>query len=83
MAAHSSIVESLFLKERYGEIKDIDISLFDVAADWMTVPFIHSQYQKKTPMRVGLKHPSIASVLDRPVFLSCLPTRQVNQLVRE
>ncbi len=60
MAAHSSIVESLFLKERYGEIKDIDISLFDVAADWMTVPFIHSQYQKKPPVRVGLKHPSIA-----------------------
>ena len=60
MAAHSSIVESLLLKERYGEIKDIEISLFDVAADWMTVPFIHSQYQKKTPVRVGLKHPSIA-----------------------
>ena len=25
MAAHSSIVESLFLKERFGEIKDIEI----------------------------------------------------------
>ena len=60
MAAHSSVVESLFLKERNGEIKDIEISLFDVAADWMTVPFIHSQYEKKTPARVGLKHPSIA-----------------------
>ena len=60
MAAHSSVVESLFLKERNGEIKDIEISLFDVAADWMTVPFIHSQYHKKAPVRVGLKHPSIA-----------------------
>ncbi len=60
MAAHSSIVESLFLKERHEEIEDIEISLFDVAADWMTVPFIHSQYQKKAPVRIGLKHPTIA-----------------------
>ena len=60
MAAHSSILESLLLKERYGQIEDVKISLFDVAADWMTVPFIQSQYQKKAPLRIGLKHPSIA-----------------------
>ncbi|MDC3076034.1 CoA transferase [Paracoccaceae bacterium] len=60
MAAHAGIVESLLLKERFNKIKDVKISLFDVAADWMTVPYIHSKYGGAAPKRVGLKHPSIA-----------------------
>ena len=60
MAAHAGIVESLLLRERFNKIKDIKISLFDVAADWMTVPYIHSKYGGTAPKRVGLKHPSIA-----------------------
>ena len=60
MAAHAGIVESLLLRARFNSIKDIKISLFDVAADWMTVPYIHSRYGGAAPKRVGLKHPSIA-----------------------
>ena len=60
MAAHAGIVESLLLRERFNKIEDIKISLFDVAADWMTVPYIHSKYGGAAPKRVGLKHPSIA-----------------------
>ena len=60
MAAHAGIVESLLLRTRFNNIKDIKISLFDVAADWMTVPYIHSKYGGAAPKRVGLKHPSIA-----------------------
>ncbi len=60
MAAHAGIVESLLLRERFNEVKDVTISLFDVAADWMTVPYIHSKYGGAAPKRVGLKHPSIA-----------------------
>ena len=60
MAAHAGIVESLLLRARFNSIKDVKISLFDVAADWMTVPYIHSKYAGAAPKRVGLKHPSIA-----------------------
>ncbi len=60
MAAHAGIVESLLLRERSNKVKDVKISLFDVAADWMTVPYIHSKYGGAAPKRVGLKHPSIA-----------------------
>ncbi len=60
MAAHAGIVESLLLRERSNNVKDVKISLFDVAADWMTVPYIHSKYGGAAPKRVGLKHPSIA-----------------------
>ena len=60
MAAHAGIVESLLLRARFNSIKDVKISLFDVAADWMTVPYIHSRYGGAAPKRVGLKHPSIA-----------------------
>ena len=60
MAAHAGIVEALLLRARFNRIKDVKISLFDVAADWMTVPYIHSKYGGAAPKRVGLKHPSIA-----------------------
>ena len=60
MAAHAGIIESLLLRSRFNSIKDVKISLFDVAADWMTVPYIHSRYGGAAPKRVGLKHPSIA-----------------------
>ena len=60
MAAHAGIIESLLLRERFDKTKDVKISLFDVAADWMTVPYIHSKYGGAAPKRVGLKHPSIA-----------------------
>ena len=60
MAANAGIVEALLLRERFHKVKDVKISLFDVAADWMTVPYIHSKYGGAAPKRVGLKHPSIA-----------------------
>ena len=50
----------MLLRARFNSIKDVKISLFDVAADWMTVPYIHSRYGGAAPKRVGLKHPSIA-----------------------
>ncbi len=36
------------------------MSLFDTAADWMTVPLMHTVYAGKAPQPVGLHHPSIA-----------------------
>ncbi|MFP3617398.1 CoA transferase, partial [Paraburkholderia sp. SIMBA_050] len=34
--------------------------MFDGAADWMTIPYVHQVYGNGAPTRQGLKHPSIA-----------------------
>ena len=57
--AHASILEALITRSRTGKGADIRISMFDVMADWMTVPLINSE-AGQPPQRIGLAHPSIA-----------------------
>lgn len=57
--AYSAILEALIQRGRTGQGADIQISMFDVMADWMTVPLLNHE-GGKTPTRVGLAHPSIA-----------------------
>jgi len=60
MNAVIGIQQALFLRERTGKGSGVKVSLFDTAADWMTVPLMHTTYGGKAPQRVGLHHPSIA-----------------------
>ena len=60
MTAHAAIVEALFRRERSGEGAALEVSLFDVAAEWMAVPLVHNDYGAGPPTRQGLRHPSIA-----------------------
>lgn len=60
MTAHAGIVEALFNRERTGEGASIKVSLFDVTAEWMTVPLMHHEHGKGAPVREGLRHPSVA-----------------------
>ncbi len=57
--AYSAILEALMARYRSGYGADIRISMFDVMADWLTVPLLHHE-AGKTPKRIGLAHPSIA-----------------------
>src|SRR3954470_306610 len=57
--AHASILEALIARGRTGEGADIRISMFDVMADWLTVPLLNSE-AGNPPQRMGLAHPSIA-----------------------
>jgi itaconate CoA-transferase len=57
--AQSAILEALLARARTGRGCDIQISMFDVMADWLTVPLLH-QEAGKPPRRIGLAHPSIA-----------------------
>lgn len=59
MTAHAAILEALLLRGKTGEGSALKVSLFDVAADWMTVPFVHGEYGKGAPKPQGLRHPSI------------------------
>ena len=57
--AHAAILEALIARSITGEGADIRISMFDVTADWLTVPLLQAE-GGKPPQRVGLAHPSIA-----------------------
>jgi itaconate CoA-transferase len=57
--AHASILEALFARTRTGNGADIRISMFDVMADWLSVPLLNSE-AGNPPQRIGLAHPSIA-----------------------
>ncbi len=58
--AYAAILEALIRRERTGVGEALAVSLFDVTADWMTVPLLHHDYLGAAPRRTGLTHPSIA-----------------------
>src|SRR6476646_2497261 len=57
--AHAAILEALIARSRTGHGADIRISMFDVMADWLSVPLLNAQ-AGNPPQRMGLAHPSIA-----------------------
>jgi len=57
--AHAAILEALIGRGRTGKGVDIRISMFDVMADWCTVPLLNAE-DGKPPQRMGLAHPSVA-----------------------
>ncbi|MCJ2067341.1 CoA transferase [Methylobacterium sp. J-030] len=57
--AHAAILEALIARGITGRGANIHISMFDVMADWLTVPLLHHE-GGRPPKRVGLAHPSIA-----------------------
>lgn len=58
-AAQAAILEALIGRGRTGRGADIRISMFDVMADWLTVPLLNAE-AGNSPRRMGLAHPSIA-----------------------
>lgn len=60
MTAYSGILEALLQRGLTGRGEEISVSLFDVAAEWMSVPYTHAHYGRGTPQPIGLRHPSIA-----------------------
>ena len=61
--AHAAILEALIARGASGpgggQGADIRISMFDVMADWLTVPLLNFE-GGKPPQRLGLAHPSIS-----------------------
>jgi len=60
LTAYSGVLEALIARGHTGHGAHIGVSLFDVAADFMAVPYLHARYGAGAPRPVGLKHPSIA-----------------------
>lgn len=57
--AHAAILEALIRRGVTGQGARISVSMFDVMADWLTVPLLNHE-GGKSPGRIGLAHPSIA-----------------------
>ena len=57
--AYSAILEALLRRGVTGKGATISVSMFDVIADWLTVPLLNHE-GGKSPRRVGMAHPSIA-----------------------
>jgi itaconate CoA-transferase len=57
--AYSAVLEALVRRGVTGEGAEIKVSMFDVLADWLTVPLLNHE-GGNSPQRVGLAHPSIA-----------------------
>lgn len=57
--AHAAILEALIARGITGRGAWISVSMFDVMADWLTVPLLCHE-GGKPPRRIGLAHPSIA-----------------------
>ncbi|MDV7339479.1 CaiB/BaiF CoA-transferase family protein [Terasakiella sp. A23] len=60
MNAIIGLQKALIARSISGKGSSVKVSLFDTAADWMTVPLMHTVYAGKAPQPVGLHHPSIA-----------------------
>ena len=60
MTAYQAILQALYARQRNGEGRHIDVSLFSALADWMNVPYVQRHYGGKTIGRPGLHHPTIA-----------------------
>jgi itaconate CoA-transferase len=57
--AHAAVLEALIARGITGEGREIQVSMFDVMADWLTVPLLQEE-GGRPPRRIGLAHPSIA-----------------------
>ncbi len=59
MNALIAIQQALLQRERTGQGSSVKVSLFDSAAELMSVPYLQARYGGAAPGRVGLRHPSI------------------------
>lgn len=60
MYAHTAILEALYERESTGVGVDIQVSMFDALADWMSVPLLYQEMGGGAPARTGMHHAIIA-----------------------
>lgn len=60
MNAVTGILQALLQRGRTGAGSSVKVSLFDTAAEFMSVPYLQARYGDGAPGPVGLRHPTIA-----------------------
>lgn len=56
MAAYAAVLEALIKRGAKGRGGQVDVAMFDVMADWMTVPLLHLEQAGRPTGRHGLHH---------------------------
>lgn len=85
--AHAAILEALIQRGISGKGTQISVSMFDVIAEWLTVPLLNHE-SGNSPTRLGMMHPSIApygvfETKDRMLILISIQSdREWGQLCR-
>ncbi len=83
------VQHALIMRGKTGHGGGVKVSLFDSAAELMSVPYLQARYGGKAPERVGLKHPTIApygafSCADgRDILISIQNEREWAEFCRE
>jgi itaconate CoA-transferase len=86
MYAHAAVLEALLARQKTGEGRAIEVSLFSSMAEWMTVPLLAKDYAAYDWPRLGLTHPFIApygvyqSKDNVPVLISIQNDREFQRL---
>ncbi len=86
--AHAAILEALIRRGISGNGARISVSMFDVMADWLTVPLLNHE-GGQSPQRIGLAHPSIAPYgvfqprSGAPILISIQSDREWRLLARD
>lgn len=86
--AHAAILEALIRRGATGQGARISVSMFDVMADWLTVPLLNHE-GGNSPQRIGLAHPSIAPYgvfqpkTGAPILISVQSDREWRVLCRD
>jgi itaconate CoA-transferase len=60
MYAYSGILSALYLRAATGEVRSVEVSLFDSLAEWMGQPAYYTLYGGRQPPRSGAQHATIA-----------------------
>ena len=60
LTAFSAILRALIQRSINGSGVDIDLSMFDVMAEWMNMPLLGHRYMGGAPERTGLSHSFVA-----------------------
>ncbi|MEV4312590.1 CaiB/BaiF CoA-transferase family protein [Actinocrispum sp. NPDC049592] len=60
MYAYSGILTALYTRATTGVAHNVEVSLFDALAEWMSQPAYYTRYGGTQPPRIGTQHATIA-----------------------
>lgn len=88
LSAYGEILKALIQRGRTGEGRHVDVSLFEVMAEWLAVPLAYYEYAGKLLAGTGMDHAQIApygafAAADGPIFIVVQNQREWVQLCRE
>ena len=88
MYAYSGVLAALYERERTGAGSSFQVAMLDALGEWMSQPYLFSEYGGAPPPRTGARHASISpygpyAVSDGQVFLGLQNEREWAVLCRD